>query len=353
MSEPVPGQGDRQSRRRGGRHWVVAAVGMPALLAWGLLVVRLNGRYVECVTEHGPTSTDMIDGVAGPCYSITMRAVVVYLGFLAALVATVVVGVVLGVVDGRRRCRFAYARWVCVVVVGLTGTLALAAYALAYGLGRLLPAHRPPRHRPQPSDVALQQGWIEAIRLHQRLARGEPPPTVVALGFIGPGVVYLDAPFTYSRFYGTTVTYGQSSTFAVGSPMFVTGSVVGDMIGNSVARSRAASLAQPQWREFTYARVVVTPTTTWCSLGGRWLAFDHDAAMEYTIDGPNCVLTFAEVEPLRLSGPSAWHHAVMFAYARYGPAQWQDAPFLHPLREAARSLATPNPRFPQQNREHV
>lgn len=348
MGGPVPDHGAQQSRRRGGRHWVVTAVGMPALLVWGLLVTQLNGQYGKCIAEHGPTSDDSIDGTAGPCYTVTMWTGALSLGFLAALVVTLIVGVVLGIIDGRGRRRFAYGRWVCVVVVGLTGTHALVAYALAYGLGRLLPAHRPPERRPHPSTVALQQGWIEAIHLYQQLTRGAPPPAVVAPGFIGPGAVYLDAPLTYSRFYGTTVTYGQSSTFAFGSTAVVAGALVGDLIGNSMARSRATKLAQPQWREFTYARVVVTPTTTWCSLDGRWLAFDHDAVLEYALDGPTCVLAFAEVEPLRLAGPSVWHHAIMFAYARYGPAQWHDAPFLRPIRDAAHNLSNPTLRSPQQ-----
>ncbi|MEV6811372.1 hypothetical protein [Micromonospora sp. NPDC051296] len=340
-----PGKGQQQvtSARRGGRHWVVTAVGMPALFAFGLLAYHLAERSDTCVAEHGPESTDRIDGVTGPCYPVMMWAGTISLAYIAAFAATIIVGLVLGVVDGRRRRRFAYGRWVCAVVVGLTGPWALAAYALSFGLGRLLPAYRPPARRLPPAAVALQQGWIEAIHLYQRLAAGAPPPTLVAPGFIGPGLVYLDAPCTYSRFYGTTVAYGQSSTFAYGSPAVVAGAMVGDLIGNSIARSRAAGMAQAQWREFAYARVIVTETTTWCCLGGRWLAFDHHAAMEYSIAGQNVVLTFAEVEPLRLSGPSVWCHAVMFAYARYGPGQWQQAPFLHPLREAVHTLANPSP----------
>ncbi|WP_433529382.1 hypothetical protein ACQPYA_24215 [Micromonospora sp. CA-263727] len=347
MGGLIPGNAPRRSRPRGGRRWVVAAVVTPALLALGLLAFRLNERYEGCLAEHGPTSADLIDGVYGPCYSAMVLGDTLSLAFVAVFAATIVVGFVLGVVDGRGRRRFAYGRWVCVVVVGLTAPWGLLAYALAYGLGRLLPARRPPVYRPPPSAVALQHGWIEAIHLYQRLARGEPPPSVVAPGFIGPGVVYLDAPFTYSRYYGTTVTYGQSRTVAFGSPAIVAGAMIGNLIGNSAARSRAASLAQPQWREFAYARVVLTATTTWCSLGGRWLAFDHGAAVEYSINGPNAVLSFADVEPLRLTGPSVWCHAVMFAYARYGPGQWQQAPFLHPLREAVHSLAGPGPQ-PQQ-----
>ncbi|MEO3780681.1 hypothetical protein ABGB16_28490 [Micromonospora sp. B11E3] len=162
---------------------------------------------------------------------------------------------------------------------------------------------------------------------------------MIAPGFLDPGPVYLDAPFHYARFYGTTATYGQSWTYAYGSPAFVTGAVVGNLVGNGIARARAENLAQAQWREFAYARVVVTPTTTWCCVDGRWLPFAHDAALEFVIDGPSCVLSFADVEPLRMSGPSAWCYAVMYAYARYGPRRWQEAPFLHPLREAVRSLA--------------
>ncbi|TDC38845.1 hypothetical protein [Micromonospora sp. KC213] len=173
-----------------------------------------------------------------------MWTFLVRLGYVAITAATIIVGVTLGIIDGRRRRRFAYGRWVCVVVVGLTGPWPLFAYALGYGLGRLLPARHPPTHRPHPSVGAAQQGWIEAVHLHRRLVAGEPPPTVMAPGFIGPGPVHLDAPFTYSRFYGTTVTYGQSSTVAFGPPAVVVGAAVGDLIGNSIARARAASLAQ-------------------------------------------------------------------------------------------------------------
>jgi hypothetical protein len=312
---------------------------MPVLLAWGMFAYRLTEQAAACIAEHGPESAARVDGVAGPCLATTLWGSGLSLAYLVALVATLVVGLVLGVVDGRRRRRFAYGRWVCIVLVGLSAPWALVAYALAFGLGRLLPAHRAPAFRPHPGAVALHHGWVEAVRLYQQLGTGAPPPPLVVPGFIGPGRVYLDAPLTYSRYYGTTVTYGQTSTFAYGSPSVVVGAAVGDLIGNSVARSRAASLARAQWREFAHARVVVTETTTWCSLGGRWLAFDHHAAMEYSVAGQNAVLTFADVEPLRLSGPSVWCHAVMFAYHRYGPDEWQQAPFLQPVRDAIRGAA--------------
>ncbi|MER7456714.1 hypothetical protein [Micromonospora sp. NPDC126480] len=189
---PNPGSVQLRSAtsRREGRHWVVAAVGMPALLALGVLTVRLSRRNEACVDRYGPTSTRRVGGVPGPCAEVAEWTSLLVLVCAAAVVASVVVGVVLGLVDGRRRRRFAYGRWVCVVVVGLTAPWALIAYAPAYGLGRLLPAHRPRARRLPPAEMALQQGWAAAIHLYQRLLRGEPPPTVVAPGFIGPGIVH-------------------------------------------------------------------------------------------------------------------------------------------------------------------
>ncbi|MEV4755333.1 hypothetical protein AB0J86_09500 [Micromonospora sp. NPDC049559] len=305
---------------------------VPVLVVFYLPVYA---SYESCVGKYGPASTGRVDGVAGPCYGATMLTGAIVIALYAIALVTGVVGFVLGIVDGRARHRFACGRWICVVVVGLTGPWALLAYAFAFGLGRLLPPRR--AAQPRQSDVALRQGWQEAIHLYQRLARGEGPPSVIAPGFLGPGAIHMDAPLLYSRFYGTTVTYGQSWTYAYGSPAVVTGALIGNVIGNSIAKTRAANLARPQWREFAYARVVVTPLTTWCCIDGRWLAFDHEAALEYVIDGPACILTFAGVEPLRLSGPSAWCHAVLYAYCRYGPSGWQQAPFLHPLREAVLS----------------
>jgi hypothetical protein len=52
------------------------------------------------------------------------------------------------------------------------------------------------------------------------------------------------------------------------------------------------------------------------------------------------VLTFADVEPLQLAGPSAWCHAVLFAYHRYGAEEWHRAEFLTPVGAATHQLGT-------------
>ena len=85
---------------------------------------------------------------------------------------------------------------------------------------------------------------------------------------------------------------------------------------------------------------MVDASATWCQVRGRWLRYDHTAVAGYQMAGDqSCVLTFEAIDPLRLYGPSAWCHAVLFAYLRYGPA-WPIAPFLQPVRLAAQHVPT-------------
>ncbi|MFY1702881.1 hypothetical protein ACN28G_14225 [Micromonospora sp. WMMA1923] len=165
-----------------------------------------------------------------------------------------------------------------------------------------------------------------------------PPP-----GFLIDEPVHLDARLHYARHYGTTVTYQQTSALAFGSAAFVTGALLANAIGNSNARSRAARLASPQWRDHELTRVVVTPTRTWCYSYGRWLAFHHTGVLEYHLDPHGVVLLFADTEPLRLTGPAAWLHAVLFAYFRSGASALTTATFLLPIganQSPAASAAT-------------
>jgi hypothetical protein len=176
-------------------------------------------------------------------------------------------------------------------------------------------------------------GRYEAAQLYDALAHGQPPPTVLAPDFTG-GPVHMDVPFTYSRYFAMDIAYQPGGMVAVGPPGVVAGAAIGHLIGSAVGYARAASLARPQWRGHQPARVAVTTTSTWCAVAGRWLCFDHHAVVDYQLSGDSCILTFEQTAPLRLDGPSAWCHAVLYAYLRHGPA-WQTAPLLHPLRNAA------------------
>lgn len=184
----------------------------------------------------------------------------------------------------------------------------------------------------------LHGGRYDAALLYTSLANGAAPPTVLAPDFAG-GAVHMDVPFTYSRYFAMDVTYQPGGMLAIGSPGFVAGAAIGRLIGTSIGYARAASLSRKQWRGHRPARVVVTATSTWCDIGRHWLCFDHHAALDYQIVGEEgCAMTFADTVPLQLQGPSAWCHAVLYAYLRYGPG-WQAAPFLHPICQAAQQIA--------------
>jgi hypothetical protein len=318
--------------RRSGGHWVLTAAALrlsPLLLA---VAVRQERAWDACIARHGSPAAPS----QGPCAGSYSWLAVATLGFWALAIAATVTGAVIGVVEGRRRRRFAHGRWISMGVVGLCAPWALAAYALGYGAGRLLPASRP-----NPVERARRGGWQEAVRLYAALAGGQPPPQVLAPDLRDAGTVYMDVPLRFSRYYRMDVRYQPGGMIAVGSPSFVAGAMIGRSIGASIGYLRAAGLSRFQWRGHHVVRVVVTATATWCQVQGRWLAFDHTAVLDYRL-GPDqsCVLTFGDIVPLRLHGPSVWCHAVLYAYLRYGAGAWLDAAFLYPLRQAAQQFAT-------------
>jgi hypothetical protein len=197
---------------------------------------------------------------------------------------------------------------------------------------------QPAPQTPRTGRRAYRGGWQQAVQLYAALAHGQPLPTVLAPDFAG-GAVYLDVPFTYARFFAMDVTYQPGGMVVIGSPGFVAGAAIGRLIGTSIGYARAASLSRRQWRGHQPARVVVTATSTWCQVGGRWICFDHRAVLDYQIDGGQaCVMAFADTVSVRLYGPSAGCHAVLYAYLRHGPG-FHAVPFLHPIRQAVQHIA--------------
>lgn len=311
-----------KSLRHSGRHWLFTAITMPLAPVLLTVAVQQNGRWHACVASH--------ESPEGPCAAPYSWMVLATVGFWALAITTAVTGMVVGVVERGARRRFAHGRWISMSVVGLCAPWALLTYALGHGLGRLLTVRRP---------SSAPYGWLEAVQLYAALAGGQQPQTVFAPDLRITDGVYMDAQLRYSRYYAVNVTYQPGGLVAVGSPGFVAGAAIGRLIGTSIGYARAASLSRRHWRGHRPARVVVTATTTWCQVSGRWLAFDHTSVVDYQLVADNCcILTFPDVVPMRLHGPSAWGHAVLFAYLRYGPRAWQSAPFLHPVRQAVQQL---------------
>ncbi|PSK66701.1 hypothetical protein B0E53_01342 [Micromonospora sp. MH33] len=307
------------------RHWTVTAVATavatPALV-WG--VDRSYRSTERCLSAHGSSIGDSDADIPDACSDISALLALLVLLAGAYVVATAITGLCVGVAEGRRQLGFGHRRWLAVSVVAVAAPWALAAYAAGYGIGRLL--------WPPAVDTSWADGRDAARRTLEFLALGGQPGSVPTPGFLTEEPVHLDARLHYARHYGTTVTYQQTSALAFGSAAFVTGALLANAVGNSSARSRAERLARPQWREHQPTRMVLTPTRTWCHSFGRWLSFDHAAVREYHLDAHGVVLLFADSEPLRLTGPAAWLHAVLFAYFRFGAQALTTATFLLPIR---------------------
>ena len=329
-----------RSRNHGG-HWLLAVLTASAsgLLLWADL--RETNAWRICVDAHDPstatpTPTPTPTPTQGPCATSWTWMALAMLAFWTLALATSTTGLVIGIVEGRHRRRFADGRWTSAGVVALCAPWAMLACGLGYGLGCLLPMSRL-----SPASKAHRDGaWQQAIDLYQALAAGQQPPTVYAPDLPAAGIVYMDVPFRFARWFGANVTHQPGGMVAVGPPSFVAGTAVGRLIGTSIGYARAASLSRRQWRGHDLARVVVDATATWCQVRGRWLRYDHAAVVAYQVADQSSVLTFEAIDPLRLHGPSAWCHAVLFAYLRYGPA-WQTVPFLQPLRQAAQQASRP------------
>ncbi|MFC5002132.1 hypothetical protein ACFPIJ_30410 [Dactylosporangium cerinum] len=188
-------------------------------------------------------------------------------------------------------------------------------------------------------QVALRAGWDSACQLYGYLHGGGDlaalPPGAVRLN--PDEVAYGDALLGYARFYGTTATYRQSSTFLFGSATFVAAGLAATAIANSSARQRAQAQAQAahQWRDQATVRTILTNQRLLCDYRGQWLSFWHQGVVEFQGDVAQWlfVLRYEVGDPVMLHGPAAPWFAVSIARLVYGPAGLH-LPALAPLARA-------------------
>jgi hypothetical protein len=133
-------------------------------------------------------------------------------------------------------------------------------------------------------------------------------------------VPYADAVLGYARFYGTAVTYQQSSTLLLGSATFVAAGLAANAIANSASRNRAASQAAAQWRDHANVRTILTNKRLLCDYRGQWLSFWHEGIVEFQGDMAQWlfVLRYQVGDPIMLHGPAAPWFAVSVAHLAYG-----------------------------------
>ena len=185
------------------------------------------------------------------------------------------------------------------------------------------------------SALAYQQGFESAAELKARLvAGGEPVRLTVWDVMLEPDeTLLMDASLQYSRWYGTDAVYTHTSTFAVGRPSFVAGALVGDAIGNAIARSNAVSEARTRWREQQNCRTLVTDRRILCRASDQWLSFYYGGVVASHPDvlGATLILEFSDTAALRLHGVDGPGLCVFVTALLQGRQSLEAHPALGPL----------------------
>ncbi|MET9441079.1 hypothetical protein [Streptomyces sp. NPDC006610] len=180
-----------------------------------------------------------------------------------------------------------------------------------------------------------QQGWEAVCSLHRHLSNGGelvPVPTPGVLLEAGE-IAYGDVSAHYARFYGTNVTYTERSGFYFGSPLFVAAGLVGDAVANSSARNRAQAMAQPQWRDLSPCRAILTDRRMLLHVAAenRWVSLRHHEVVGFlpVLEQWALFTEYAQWEPMRLAGPSVpWMTAAAISVLNRGRSAYQRLPAL-------------------------
>lgn len=183
----------------------------------------------------------------------------------------------------------------------------------------------------------LQRSLNHGRTMARDLLTGQPSSTISPWDVLleDGETAFVDCPAGYARYYGTTVSYTQTSGAFVGHPAFVIAGLGVTAISNSSARRRANRMAADQWREHQQVRCLVTDQRILVQRAdSQWLSFYYSAMVSmhpFPADG----LFFAEYEttsPLRLEGRAAVLAAVATVWSRFGAAGLRDHPYLQCMR---------------------
>lgn len=186
------------------------------------------------------------------------------------------------------------------------------------------------------------QGRVQAGSLAQRLAAGQPPPVVAGRCPSGEPA-WLNAACDLFSWDVVDVVPRQRPVAAFGPPLFVAAAVTLGEAANRRERRRAVAMSGPQWRSHGRVQVLVSASATWLVQGDQWRSCQHTTVTCYELVDGGCTMQFAGgFVPLRLVGPAVYVHAVLLAYAQYGPGRgFLRAPYLLPLQHAASPLPVP------------
>ncbi|MFJ2818497.1 hypothetical protein [Streptomyces sp. NPDC087294] len=176
-----------------------------------------------------------------------------------------------------------------------------------------------PRRRDRAEDAARLDAVQAADALAAHLQGGGDllPIQTDGLPLADGEVALADVMCSASRFYGTEVASPHPTGYFEDHPTFGRRWVSNGRL-DARRRQEAEDAAQPQWRDHTMARVVLT------SIGVRlrptgsstWLPFDHALLTGVVEEQHAVVLSYSVCAPLFLSGPAALWLGVAIEHLR-------------------------------------
>lgn len=189
---------------------------------------------------------------------------------------------------------------------------------------------------------APQTPWQAACTLHSALSAGSPPPPVHSPLVDLPRepeeyVVGVFSGLTYARFTAADVLVGRGGpTVVFGTPHFLAGYAAGSLAMRGRARRKARRMAQPQWRQRSMLRTVVTTHRLWCEIpGDEWKRFNYDTTVDVRLEDNALVMSFSDAPAVRIGGAWAPWLAVAAAHLTFGPTAAARLPWLarlaHPV----------------------
>ncbi len=163
------------------------------------------------------------------------------------------------------------------------------------------------RRQNQAEDAVRPDGVQAASALALHLQNGGPLTPVPMADFpLAEGEVALaDVWCSAARFYGTEVEHRRSTGYFETHPTFGQQWVANPL--DARRRREAEAAAEPQWRDHTPARLVLTSAGVRLRPSGSpdWLPFDHSLLTAVTTGPAELVLSYAVCAPVLITGPAA------------------------------------------------